>query len=213
MRELEREVFALPGQFMLFDFGPDVGFRAYSMANGFGATNEFEFLVKAKPGGPASEILFQHLREGDTLKLEGPYGRGYLRPQSARPIVAVAGGSGLAPMLSIVRSALVLPVERDVRLFFGVNRREEMFCERELRKLTAEFDRFHLTIALRERASEDLAGDVHEGLVGDRMLQECPDLGNCDLYCAGPRAMIDSLISQTIGENRIPADRVFFDRF
>lgn len=116
-------------------------------------------------------------------------------------------------MLSIVRSALVLPVERDLRLFFGVNRREEMFFDRELRKLSAEFDRFHLTIALRERASEDLTGDVHEGLVGDRMLEECPDLGNCDLYCAGPRAMIDSLISQTIGENRIPADRVFFDQF
>jgi NAD(P)H-flavin reductase/ferredoxin len=209
----DRAIPFLPGQFVLFDMGSEIGFRAYSMANPPDSAERMEFLVKAKSGGAGTEFLFERLKLGDRLKLEGPYGRGYLRTDGVRPIVAVAGGSGLAPMLSIVRSGLSLGARRKVQLFFGVNRVEELFCWPELLDLKKEYSDFELTIALRDGTIQVPDGLLRIGRVGDVMLASCPDLTDCDLYFAGPPVMVDSLIAQTIGQNRIPADRVFFDRF
>jgi NAD(P)H-flavin reductase/ferredoxin len=209
----DRAIPFLPGQFVLFDMGSEIGFRAYSMANPSDGAECMEFFVKEKSGGAATGIIFDQLKLGDQLKLEGPYGRGYLRTNGVRPIVAVAGGSGLAPMLSIVRSALRLGARRSVQLFFGVNCVDELFCWPELLDLKREYEDFELTIALRDGPIQDPNGILRIGMVGDLMLSSRSDLMDCDLYLAGPPGMVDSLIAQTIGQNKIPADRVFFDRF
>ncbi len=203
----------LAGQFVLLRLPGDGGYRAYSMANAPAGTTDLILLIKAKPGGQATAHLFDRMAVGDGVDLEGPYGRGYLREDSDRPLIAVAGGSGLAPMLSIVRRAVGLWPDRPVHLYFGADTRAALFCLDEIAALAALFPRFRPTLALRDGRPDAGSLPVETGLVGDVMLRGEPDPQGADLYLAGPGGMVDAVLAQTVRANAIPADRVFFDRF
>lgn len=195
----------LPGQFMLLQI-PGGQRRAFSMANT--EPDILEFIVKAKPGGHATGYLFDRLAVGDALRLEGPYGRAYLRAPLTRDILCVAGGSGLAPMLSVARGALARPGSHAVRLFFGVNAAADLFARAELEALAAEHDRLSLTVAVR-----DGAPGLARGLVGDVLLAALPALLESDLYMAGPPGLVDALLKPVMRSGKIAPGRIFFDRF
>lgn len=195
----------LPGQFMLLQI-PGGQRRAFSMANT--APEVLEFIVKAKPGGHATGYLFERLSVGDGLRLEGPYGRACLRAPLARDILCVAGGSGLAPMLSVARGALARPGCHAVRLFFGVNAAADLFATAELEALAAANDRLALTLAVR-----DGAPGAATGLVGDVMLAALAAAPVSDLYMAGPPGLVDALLKPAMRSGKIAPGRIFFDRF
>ena len=201
----ERPVSFLPGQFVLLQV-PGGQRRAFSMANT--APETLDFIVKEKPGGHASRYLFEELAQGDTVSLEGPYGRAYLRIPMEREIVCVAGGSGLAPMLSAVEGALARPDTPGIRLFFGANRAEELFMVDEMEALAAEHDRLSLTLAVRDGAPGAVTG-----LVGDVALAAMEDLAECDFYMAGPPGLIDALLRPVMRCGKVRPERIFFDRF
>lgn len=201
----------LAGQFMLFELGEGIGRRAYSMANVPDATGRLEFVIKAKPGGRASPPLFA-LQPEATLEIAGPYGQAYLRPDSTRPIVAIAGGSGLGPMWSIVQAALAQDPDRPAHLFFGVNEAADLFYADEFAQLA----RHCAALRVRRvvlRASPADPPDCAVGAVSDVALRELGDLNRFDVYMAGPPAMIDAALKDTVLAGRAAADRVFFDRF
>jgi toluene monooxygenase electron transfer component len=201
----------LPGQFCLFEI-PGAGRRAYSMANLPNCEGRLEFLIKRKRGGAGTGFLMERLGRGASLRIEGPYGRGYLR-SSSRPIVAVAGGSGLAPMLSILRAALKSDRAEIATLYFGVNETQELFCLDDLAEV-ARGDRAQIHLVIRDTPSAGINGfPLTVGLVGDAVVAKESALEDKDLYVAGPWPMVDDLLTRTVGAGRIPADRVFFDRF
>ncbi|MDE0048522.1 MAG: 2Fe-2S iron-sulfur cluster binding domain-containing protein [Rhodospirillales bacterium] len=200
-----RPVPFLPGQFVLLQV-PGGERRAFSMANTEAET--LAFIVKEKPGGHASRYLFEELAAGDTVNLEGPYGRAYLRTPPEREIVCVAGGSGLAPMLSVVRAAIAEPDAPPVRLFFGVNSADELFMADEMRALAARHDRLSLTLAVR-----DGAPGAATGLVGDVALAAMEGLAECDFYMAGPPGLIDAILRPVMRSGKVRPERIFFDRF
>lgn len=110
----------LPGQFAMLDLPGLASSRAYSMSNTPNDQGEWHFQIRAVPGGQGSQILFQ-MPIGCEVGLDGPYGLAYLRPDNRRPLVCVAGGSGLAPMVSIARGAAQggLLADRDLYFFYG----------------------------------------------------------------------------------------------
>ena len=195
----------LPGQFVLLQV-PGGQRRAFSMANTEADT--LAFIVKEKPGGHASRYLFEELATGDAVSLEGPYGRVYLRTPPEREIVCVAGGSGLAPMLSVARAAIADPDTTAVRLFFGVNGADELFMADEMQAFTAEHDRLSLTLAVR-----DGAPGAATGLVGDVALAAMEELAECDFYMAGPPGLIDAILRPVMRSGKVRPERIFFDRF
>ena len=201
----ERPVPFLPGQYVLLQV-PGGERRAYSMANT--APETLAFIVKAKPGGHASRYLFEELASGDTLSLEGPYGRAYLRTPPMRETVCLAGGSGLAPMLSVVRAAIARPDTQGVRLFFGANTAEELFMVGEMQALAAADERLTLTLAVR-----DGAPGAATGLVGDVALAAMEALAACDFYMAGPPGLIDAILRPVMRSGKVAPGRIFFDRF
>src|SRR4030095_1010145 len=86
----------LPGQYALFTLPGVTGLRTYSMSNVDDGSGEWHFMVKRMPGGVGTAALFA-LPIGTTLELDGPYGLAYLRKDSPRDLLCIAGGSGLAP--------------------------------------------------------------------------------------------------------------------
>src|SRR5207247_5362627 len=92
----------LPGQYALFSLPGVTGFRTYSMSNVDDGSGEWHFMVKRMPGGVGTAALFG-LPVGTALDLDGPYGLAYLRRESPRDLLCIAGGSGLAPILSCAR--------------------------------------------------------------------------------------------------------------
>lgn len=112
------------GQYAQVSFA-DAPSRDYSMANMPGDT-EIEVHIRRIPGGATSERIASALRVGDPVEVRGPLGSSYLREHHTGPILAVAGGSGLAPVKSIVETALAHGLRQPIRLYFGVR------CERDL---------------------------------------------------------------------------------
>ena len=95
----------LPGQFAMLDLAGLDASRAYSLSNTANDDGEWHFQVRRVPHGKGTHVLFDKLACGDEIGLDGPYGVAWLRTESPRDIVCVAGGSGLAPMVSIARGA------------------------------------------------------------------------------------------------------------
>ena len=202
----------LPGQFMLFTLNSGIGRRAYSMANLPDGTGRLEFIVKRKPGGLASTFIFNDLKAGDRLDLEGPYGRAWLRDDSARDIVLLAGGSGLAPVWSIAMGALQRSPQRRLRLYFGVNRGVDLFWSTQIEQACRAHPGLDVHVVLMQTSPQDPA-DCRQGAVADVMGRDIGDLHFCDLYMAGPPGLIDHVMRELVATGRAQADRVFFDRF
>ena len=201
----------LAGQFMLFELGPGIGRRAYSMANMPNGTGCLEFVIKVKPGGSASPVLFA-LEVGAKIQLEGPYGQAYFRAGSDRPLVAIAGGSGLGPMLSIIQAALAHGGDSMVQLFFGVNEGDDLFFNEEISALEQRYESLRVhRVVLHPKSSDP--PDFQTGTVGDAALRIVGNLSDYDVYMAGPPAMINAVLKDTVLAGHALAERVFFDSF
>jgi NAD(P)H-flavin reductase/ferredoxin len=204
----------LPGQFFILNVPVGTGGRrAYSMANLPNCDGVLEFLIKRKAGGAATRFLFDELNNGDRLIVEGPYGHSYLRGDSERGIVAVAGGAGLAPMLSILRGAVEQAFDRSIDLYFGVNGTKEFFCIQELAALEATCTNVRVHLVLRDQPPPPSGIGCATGLVGNVMLAQESALHEKNLYLAGPSPMVNDILARTVRLGLIPADHVFFDRF
>ena len=131
------------------------------------------------------------MRPGDAVTVEGPFGRAYLRPGSTRPLLLVAGGTGLAPMLSIARAALAERRERRVVLCAGATLEDDRYGEAELARLAARYPAFSFRIALT---------DLVEIAVGE-ILGMAPVV-----HAAGPPEMVSDLHRRLAAAGIVPAD-------
>lgn len=205
----------LPGQFMLLEFGDGVR-RAYSMAHPasiFGST-AIDFIIRAKPGGAGSRWLFERIEPGDEVVVEGPYGRAYARHDTDRPVVSIAGGTGLAPVLAITDQILLQENCPRVHFYFGVRRKTDLVVIDRLEKLAAKGAQ--VTLSVQEPANDlttPTGMAVRPGLVIDSVAQDWDDLSSHDVYLAGPAGMVDAALRALVRERKALADRVFFDRF
>ncbi len=199
------------GQYVIVEFTDGVR-RAYSMSaayrsSGPGDDPELEVIVRAKPGGAATAWIFDRLSEGDGVVVEGPYGFAHLQSPADRPIVAIAGGSGLGPMLAIVEQALVDSPERAVHFYVGSRVPADRFCLDELAGFTA------TGVTVHHAVETDPDSDCRTGLVGDLVDADWDDLTDVDVYLCGPAGMVDAVLAQLVRTGKAAAERVFFDRF
>ncbi|WP_237111690.1 2Fe-2S iron-sulfur cluster binding domain-containing protein [Nocardioides sp. WS12] len=207
----------LSGQFVQIEF-PDDSRRAYSMSRPFRseAANIVELLVRAKPGGTGSAWLFDKLSIGDDLTVEGPYGRAYVRPDSTRKVVCLAGGTGTAPVLSIATSVVEQRGGEHVVIYVGARAAEDLvLAERfaELREAGARVVAAVDAGAPGWRMEHPEWGEIRVGTALDHLAEDHPDLSQSDLYLGGPTPMIDAALRRLVREGTASADRVFLDRF
>ncbi|MFG1478788.1 2Fe-2S iron-sulfur cluster binding domain-containing protein [Xanthobacter sp. V4C-4] len=196
----------LPGQYVMLAL-PDGLERAYSLANLPNPAGVFEVMVRRVPGGRMTERLFA--APPAEVSLDGPFGLAHLRP-SARDIVCLAGGSGLAPMLSIARAVAAQETPRRVVFFHGGRAGADVMDVARLDALTGLGARLtYVPVVSGERVRGLAHGLVHE--VAAAWLAGSID--TFDYYCAGPPPMMQALETLLVREAGLPAGRVRFDRF
>jgi len=176
------------GQFARVTF-PGQPPRDYSMANVPGSA-DLVFHIRHLPGGAVSAFVATSLRDGMPVTVEGPFGVAHLRDAHTGPILAVAGGSGLAPILSIVEAALAKGRRGRIHLYFGVRDERDVYLEAHLQALAAKHPNFASTVVLSQpsAATRRRTGFLHEAIAAD-----FADLDGAKVYVAGPPAMVDAL--------------------
>jgi CDP-4-dehydro-6-deoxyglucose reductase/ferredoxin-NAD(P)+ reductase (naphthalene dioxygenase ferredoxin-specific) len=165
--------------------------RDYSMANvtdrdGGGA---IEFHIRHVAGGASSAHVARGLKPGDTVRVKGPYGSSYLREQHTGPILAIAGGSGLAPIKSIVETALSLGMRQNIRLYFGVRDERDLYLEDHFGQLAARHPNltFIPVLSSPEQPTRRRMGFVHQAVA-----QDIAELDGAKAYLAGPPVMVEA---------------------
>ena len=189
--------------------------RDYSMANR-PDQQLLEFHVRVMPGGSVSHRIATALKIGDMVKVSGPMGTSYLRAQHPGPMLCIAGGSGLAPVISIAGTALASGFARPVHLYFGVRAERDVYFERELAGLQEHHVNFRAHIVLSEPGTTSSSGTLlprRYGLVTDAVAADFADLAGFKAYFAGPPPMVDAATAlvkaRALGLRDIHADAFF----
>ncbi|MFH0964394.1 MAG: FAD-binding oxidoreductase [Planctomycetota bacterium] len=189
---------------------PEPVYRAYSMSSPPGAKAALEFLIRRVPQGIATTFLFDHLREGDPLRINGPYGEFTLRPTDA-DVVMIAGSTGIAPIKSILDDMAQANSPRKVTLFFGVLELRDLFYRDVLLDIQKKLPNLTFIPALSRKAPQD-NWDGETGLITDVLSRQVPGPSSAEAYLCGSPGMIDASI-RVLHEKGITDDRIFFDKF
>lgn len=198
----------LPGQYALVSVPGVEGARVYSMSN-LGDGGEWHFQIRRVLGGAASSVLFDRLQPGDGIGLDGPYGLAFLRGDSPRDIVLIAGGSGLSPMASIARGAL-RDTSRRIEVYFGGRGPADATAADFLAALDPA--RLTLTAAISDAGQAGgwtgRQGFIHEIAIADHG----EGLRDREIYFAGPAAMAQA-IARAFHDLGVPRSQIHFDEF
>lgn len=200
-----------PGQYAeLYIPGTDTH-RAYSMANTPTSDERAEFVIKIYPGGRFSGLLDGELSVGDRMKMKVPFGMFMLHEKSEGDIVFVGGGSGMAPIWSILNHMVEKNIDRKATFYYGARTEEDLFFLDELAGMEEKLPNFRFVPALSE---PDEGGDWEgeTGLITDVVERLEDDLDGTEAYLAGPPPMIDAAIPvlQRMG---VDEEHIYFDKF
>lgn len=198
------------GQFVEVKVPGTDEWRAYSMANAPEDGKKIELIIKELPDGRFSNVLAQSLAEGDRLAVRGPYGQFKLQEGSA-PIVMVAGGSGMAPVLSMLRFLSAQRSAREIVFYYGVRSPNDLICSAEIAAIAATLPGFSYVPAVAQ-TDESSSWDGELGLVTDAIERLSGNLRSSDAYLCGPPAMIDAAV-EVLKRKGLFGARIRFDKF
>ena len=197
--------------------GADGEHRSFSMANtAEGRPDHLEFMIKLLDGGHFSGLLDtangDGIKVGDELTCTGPYGVFTLRDSSPRRLVFIAGGAGMAPIMSLLRSMAEKGTTRPATFYYGARTPDDLFALDELKRLARELPDMRFVPALSE-ADASSGWDGEAGLITDVVdrLEE-GDLAEVDAYLCGPPPMVDAAIA-LLERRGVPESHIYFDRF
>ncbi len=199
----DQEFAFTPGQYVDLhvpgDRDPPAG-RSFSMANPPGE-DLIELMIKRYPGGRLSGMLDGQIKVGDRLGLTGPYGAFRLR-DGERPILMIAGGSGMAPILSVLRQLSADGCSRPVRLFYGARAERDLFHVEEIEELGARLPDFRFTPIVDNFVHNAVAAYLAEG-----------EIAQPDVYMCGPPPMIEAAEEMLVATHGVDEQRIFTDKF
>ncbi|MGB8415894.1 2Fe-2S iron-sulfur cluster-binding protein [Paraburkholderia sp.] len=197
-----------PGQYAQVQFTPN-HIRPYSMAS-LASDEELEFHVRLVPDGRVSGYISSELAVGHSVRVSGPLGTAYLREKHTGPMLCVAGGTGLAPILSIVRGALRAGMANPIHLYFGVRSSPDVYGENWLEDLARE----HPNLSVQVIPASDATGRSRRtGLVTDAIASDWGDgLKDFRAYLCGSPPMVEAA-SILLKQGGIPPEHIYADAF
>lgn len=200
------ELTFLPGQYVNIKVPGTDAERSYSFSTG-PEVPENSFMVRITPQGAMSEYLRDRAQVGDEITFTGPFGSFFLRdPQ--RPLLLLAGGTGLAPLMSILEKLATQGCEQPVHLIYGVTREADIVGLDWLRAYEERLPAFTWDYI----ASEEGTSAPHTGYVTQIIEPTHLNEGDVDIYLCGPPPMVNAVSSWMDKEGIAPAN-FYFERF
>jgi len=185
--------------------------RSFSLATAPHADEMLQLHIRHVPGGRFSGQVFTTMKERDLLRFQGPLGTFFLRENPERPVILVAGGTGFAPIKSILEHAFAQGAKRSLHLYWGVRAQRDLYLHDLPQAWVRDHANFHYTPVL----SELLAGDKWNGRTGwvhEAVIADHPDLSRHEVYASGPPPMIEALKKAVIAHG-LRDDRLYYDSF
>ncbi|MCB1755517.1 MAG: ring-hydroxylating dioxygenase ferredoxin reductase family protein [Gammaproteobacteria bacterium] len=196
----------LPGQYVNIKVPGTKYSRSYSFSSSPNQT-ELGFLIRDVPDGLMSRYMRNEATVGEQFELDGPYGTFYLRP-TIRPILMLAGGTGLAPFLSMLRWIQDNRTDQPITLVYGVNSEDDLVELDELEMIKQEVSEFdYFTVVVDEKSGHPKTGYVTNHLTEDMMHD-----GDIDVYLCGPPPMVEA-VRVWFKEAGIEPRSFFFEKF
>jgi ferredoxin-NAD(P)+ reductase (naphthalene dioxygenase ferredoxin-specific) len=169
--------------------------RPYSMANQPGEPF-VEFHIRKVPNGRLSSHFFDELVVGDVIDVDGPFGASFLRVKHEGPIIALAGGSGLAPVLSVLVAGLRQKPDRPALLLHGVRTENDLYYRSELEGLKQQYPQLVIGSVLSDSSG---SSEGHaRGMLADMLPEFGPPIPGAKAYIAGPPIMVETCVERLI---------------
>jgi CDP-4-dehydro-6-deoxyglucose reductase len=190
--------------------------RSFSIASPPHDSEFLELHVRKVAGGGFTERLFgggagtDALRVGSLLRIEGPVGQFSYRDGTA-PVIMIAGGTGFAPLKSMLRHALETGGERRIHLYWGARHPRDVYENERVLDWVRRYPHLSFTVVLSQAGAAE-AGHTRTGWVHEAVLQDYPDLTGFEVYAAGPPAMIEAIRAGFFRHGLAP-DSLHFDSF
>lgn len=185
--------------------------RAFSLANAPHSDDLLELHLRLIPGGKFTEYVFQEMPEKAIMRMEGPLGSFYLREDSDKPIIFIAGGTGFAPIKGIIEHMLHHKMQRPITFYWGARSLQDLYLPELPKQWTSEYSNFTYIPVL----SEPLAQDEwrgRTGLVHEAVLADHADLSGYQVYCCGNPQMVEAA-HLAFQERGMPENEFFSDAF
>lgn len=211
--EMKEDFAFKAGQYIQFkapkyDGNREEVYRAYSIASSPNEKNFIELLIGYVKDGIATSYVHQHLKEGDMVNLNGPYGDFYYQ-ENQREMIMVAVGTGMAPILSILKYMQENNIKRRVIFYFGAKTEDDLFMLDYFQRLEDELYDFSFIPCL-SRADDKWTG--FKGRVNNALERDIDSGENKEAYLCGNEPMINSVV-ETLEAKGIGGNRIYFDKF
>jgi len=185
--------------------------RSFSFATAPHVGDRIELQIRRIPGGFYTSHVFERMKVGDRVRFEGPLGSFFLREDSEKPIIFVAGSTGFAPVKSMLEHAFRRGLRRRMLLYWGVRSLRDLYSPDLPRQWEREHENFSFVPVLSEPAPEDdwsgRTGFVHEAILAD-----FPDLAAFQVYACGSAGMVQAAYP-AFKEHGLQQDDCFSDAF
>ncbi len=185
-------------------------YRAYSVSSAPSETGEIELEIRYVPNGICTTYVHKHLKVGDTVTINGPYGSFGLHP-TEREIICIAGGSGMAPIKSLLLEMERTGNPRTCRYFFGAKAKRDLFMVDRMRELEKSLPNFRFIPALSAPEPGD-AWEGETGLITEVVARHVQSAAEAEAYLCGSPLMIDACIP-VLRAKGLPEANIFYDKF
>ena len=186
--------------------------RSFSLATPPHADELLELHIRHTPGGFFTDPLFTTYKGREILRFEGPLGTFYLREDTDKPVIFVAGGTGFAPIKAIIEHMLHHRIPREIVLYWGARAARDLYMPDVPGRWQSENPNFTFIPVLSEPAPGD-AWPGRTGLVHQAVLADFRDLSGYQVYACGAPAMIDAAKRDFTTLRNLPAEEFYADSF
>lgn len=185
--------------------------RSYSMANAPHDDAHLQLHVRAVPEGHFSQYVFTDMRDRAILRFEGPFGSFFLREDSDKPIIMMAGGTGFAPIKAMIEHAFFTHIDRDIVLYWGCRSLVDLYMAKLAAQWAHEHPNFTFIPVLSEPKPDD-NWQGRRGLVHQAICDDFASLAGYQVYACGAPIMVESG-QAAFAKQGLPDDEFFADSF
>jgi len=185
--------------------------RAFSIASPSHESSLLEIHLRLIPGGEFTEYVFQEMKEKSILRVEGPFGNFFLREDSTKTIIFVAGGTGFAPIKGMIEESIQKGMKRPIKLYRGARALEDLYMDTLCKEWANEFSHIEYIPVLSESPEEDV-WHGRNGLVHEAVLKDFVNLNDYQVYCCGAPQMVE-VAHEAFIKAGLPEDEFYSDAF